>query len=159
MDKPPASHLREIRERMDSLDGRVRKIEEENDSAGAAILNAEKDIRSIKDTLGEPPSEKRPGSGLTRDVAELKGQIGHAPNEALGTDGEGMARTLSEVRTITKKLAESAEKQANKPVDFLRKVQTVSAILGTIVIVGTIFSGCGAVVVWLFKTMPKISGG
>ena len=81
MDNPPAAQLREIRERMDSLDGRVRKIEEENDSAGAAILNAEKDIRSIKETLGEPPSEKRPGSGLTRDVSELKGQIGHAPNE------------------------------------------------------------------------------
>jgi hypothetical protein len=162
MTPPPGD---DIRKRLSSITERVDQNERDYGEALRRVTEGQGQIQAVSDRLdelaeqvGRSPTSKDPGTGMARDISELKATVGNAPNDATGTKGTGMAGILADVRAFAAKTQKLAEEQADKPVNLLRKVQTVSAVIGTLVLVGSIFSGCGAVLIWLFKKLPHILG-
>lgn len=162
---PPPSNADDLRRRLDSLADRVDNNEKDYGSALTKIAAIQGEVKEVADRVddltkrvGDPPEGSALGTGMARDLYELRMTVGKAPNEATDSPGSGIAGTLSEVKNYVKKSKELAEAQAAAPVNLLKKVQAVSAVLGTLVLVATVFSGCGGILMWLLKKSPHILG-
>jgi len=136
----------DIRARLDSITSRVTELESGAASVTAALVVAEKRISDVADAQRQIAEGQRE---LAADLAAVKETLGSAPNEATGNPGSGMAAKVAEMNVYLRD-------QAKKPADFLRRVQTISAVLGTIVVLGTIAAGCGTALVWLVKNLHRL---
>lgn len=115
-------------------------------------------MAKLQRTVGEEPSEDIAGSGLAKDVKELKATIGEEPSTLRKTEGTGMARTIHEIHKWMSEERDRRAEQDKKPAALLRRLQTVGIIVGLVISTATVLSGCTAAATWFVRVAVHNTG-
>ncbi len=139
----------------------ISKIVECENENGFCHLDAT--VESLEKRVGE--LEMNVGS-LTGEVSESLKAIGSAPDKAKRLEGSGIARSVVEIQEsigeIKFNLEQDEKERTKSDIQkisqtelFLKKVQTVGAIVTSISGIIGIVGGLVAGIVWIFKNMPR----
>lgn len=136
---------------LSGLDERVADLEEwQGECIGT--------LSRLQRTVGEEPTDEIVGSGLAKDVKELKATIGEEPSTLRKTDGTGMARTIHEIHKWMSEERDRRVEQEKKPAALLRRLQTVAVIVGLVISTATVLSGCTAAATWFVRVAVHNTG-